>query len=170
MFIPGTIISILTFPGVIIHEWSHKLFCQWLGVRVLQVKYFRIGNPAGYVLHENPVSYKQTFWIAVGPLLVNSILTIIISYFSTQTINGSVLQFILLWIAISAGMHAFPSDIDMKFIENASKDKLKQGGSILYYLAFPFVALIGIANVLRIIWFDLWYAFGLMALGGVRPS
>lgn len=59
-FIPGELISALTFPGVILHEWAHKLFCKRLGVKVLEVKYFQIGKKvAGYVVHEPPY-YLQT--------------------------------------------------------------------------------------------------------------
>lgn len=65
LLIPGWLISLLTFPGVIIHEWAHKKFCEWLGILVHKVVYFRFGNPAGYVLHEPPKTYKQTFWISV---------------------------------------------------------------------------------------------------------
>jgi hypothetical protein len=27
IFIPGFVISLITFPGVIAHEWAHLLFC-----------------------------------------------------------------------------------------------------------------------------------------------
>jgi len=55
MFIPGKVVSLLTFPGVIVHELAHKIFCEMAGVQVYEVCYFRFGNPAGYVKHE-PVS------------------------------------------------------------------------------------------------------------------
>lgn len=165
--IPGVVISILTFPGIIIHEWAHKKFCEWFGVPVRAVKYFRIGNPAGYVLHDNPANYKQTFWVSVGPLIVNSITAITLSMVASQSVKESALWNVLIWVAISIGMHSFPSDQDMKFIANASKEKLKQGGSVFYYLAFPFVALIWIANKLRFFWFDLIYALLLVSLGGI---
>jgi hypothetical protein len=29
MFIPGQLIAILTFPGVIVHEAAHQLFCRF---------------------------------------------------------------------------------------------------------------------------------------------
>lgn len=54
MIIPGFLISILTFPGVIVHEIAHQLFCRICGVAVLDVCYFKAGNPAGYVVHEIP--------------------------------------------------------------------------------------------------------------------
>ena len=62
-------------------------------------------------------------------------------------------------------MHAFPSNHDMKYILEASRTELRRGGSILYYLAFPFVGLVWLANKLRFIWFDFWYALFLVFLG-----
>lgn len=147
--IPGWLISTLTFPGVIIHEWAHKKFCEWLSVSIHEVRYFRFGNPAGYVLHEEPKTYKQTFWISVGPLIINSVLAILLSFIASQSTPESFFWYLLFWIAISSGMHSFPSDHDMKHISESSKRKIKEGGSLLYYLTFPFVALIWIANKLR---------------------
>jgi len=49
-FIPGPVIAALTFPGVIVHEMAHQLFCRLFRVAVLDVCYFRFGNPAGYVI------------------------------------------------------------------------------------------------------------------------
>ncbi|MCL5775113.1 MAG: metalloprotease family protein [Patescibacteria group bacterium] len=166
-FIPGWLISILTFPGVIIHEWAHKKYCDWTGVRVHQVVYFRVGNPAGFVLHEQPKLYSQVFWISTGPLIINSFLAIVISFLATQAQPESILYYVLYWIAISAGMHAFPSDQDTKYVLEASKYALKNGGSFFHYLAYPFFGLIWLANKLRIIWFDFWYAAALVAFGGI---
>ncbi len=169
-FIPGELISILTFPGVMIHEWAHKKYCDRTGVLVCKVVYFRIGNPAGYVTHEKPQKYEQIFWISIWPLIINSLITIFLSYLATQTQTQpeSLLYYLLLWIAISAGMHAFPSNEDTKHIFDASKSSIKNGGSILHYLAYPFYGLIRLANKLRIIWFDLWYAITLIYLGGIK--
>ncbi|HOX61207.1 MAG TPA: metalloprotease family protein [Candidatus Magasanikbacteria bacterium] len=165
--IPGWLISLLTFPGVIIHEWAHKKFCDWTGVTVHKVVYFRFGNPAGYVMHEKPEKYKQIFWISIGPLIINSVLAIFLGYFAILTQPESLLYYLIFWVAISSGMHAFPSDHDAKNIFNESKNLLKNGGSNLHYLAYPFYSLIWIANKLRFIWFDLWYAIALVSLGGL---
>lgn len=52
-FIPGELISILTFPGIIVHEFAHMLFCRIRKVAVFDACYFRVGNPAGFVIkHE----------------------------------------------------------------------------------------------------------------------
>lgn len=166
-FIPGALISALTFPGVILHEWAHEVFCKWLGVKVHEVKYFQIGKKvAGYVLHEPPTTYKQTFWISVGPLLVNSLVAILLSFIASQTVADGWFMYILFWLAISAGMNSFPSDHDMEHIKQGSKTALKEGGSFFHYLAFPFVWLIWIGNKLKVIWFDAIWAFMLISVGG----
>jgi hypothetical protein len=162
--IPGILISIITFPGIIIHEWAHKLFCNLTGVRVDRVVYFQFTNPAGFVSHEKPIKFNQIFWISTGPLVINSLLTIIFSYFASQTVTESFLYYLLFWLAGSVGMHAFPSDHDARNVFDESKLVLKNGGSKLHYLAYPFFILIWLANKLRFFWFDLWYALALIGL------
>jgi hypothetical protein len=36
MFIPGFLISIATFPGVVVHELAHVAFCKFTDTRVVQ--------------------------------------------------------------------------------------------------------------------------------------
>lgn len=169
LIIPGLLISIVTFPGVIIHEWSHKKFCDWMKVKVNKVVYFRFGNPAGYVIHEEPTTYKQTFYISVGPLILNTILTLLFGYIASQTYPGSGLHYILIWIALSIGMHAFPSDHDGRNILARSKKEIKNRGSFIHYLAYPAYWLLWTANKLRFFWFDLIYAIILVyAVSGLQ--
>jgi hypothetical protein len=174
--IPGWLVSLLTFPGVIFHEWAHKKFCDLAKIKVQEVVYFNLdcigrNEPAGYVIHERPTTYKQIFLISVGPLIINSLATILLGYlfqilgFNTPETQNSLLAIILAWLTLSVGMHAFPSDEDMKHILESSKIELTKGGSKLHYLAFPFVWLISLANKLRAIWFDAIYAGLLMMLG-----
>lgn len=164
--IPGILISIITFPGIVVHEWAHKKFCDWLKVSVLKVVYFRFGNPAGYVQHEQPIKYNQIFWISIGPLIVNSGITLLLGFLASQVISESFLYDLLVWLALSIGMHSFPSDQDMTHISSASKSALKENGSFLHYFAFPFVWLVWIANVLKFFWFDAAYAVLLISLVG----
>ena len=63
MIIPGWIISILTFPGVIVHEAAHMLFCRMRGVAVLEACFFRFGNPAGYVVHDEINDFNSAFLV-----------------------------------------------------------------------------------------------------------
>lgn len=164
-FIPGWLISILTFPGVIVHEMGHQFFCRRYRLPVYSVCYFRIGNPAGFVVHEPAPTYAQAFWVSVGPLVVGTTLTAIIgfpvamSHFLPGT--ESVLHMAVGWLALSIGMHAFPSSGDGKNLWEASK-KARAQGNTMAYIGFPVVIITRIANVLSILWFDAIYAFGVM--------
>ena len=77
-FIPGIVISILTFPGVIVHELAHQLFCRWCKVPVYEVKYFQFKNPNGYVLHEATDDPMKNFLTAMVPVIRNTVLGMII--------------------------------------------------------------------------------------------
>ena len=154
-------ISLLTFPGVVMHEWAHKKFCDWTGVPVYQVRYFRMGNPVGYVTHAEPQTFWQTFWISTGPLIINSALAVAVSFLATYFRADKTWYAILIWLALSAGLHSFPSDTDMGHVARAGR----RSNIILYYLALPLVWLIYWANRLRFFWFDMLYALLLVSLG-----
>src|SRR5580658_7073055 len=78
--IPGWLIALLTFPGVICHEIAHRFFCDICGVPVYAACYIRVGNPAGYVVHGPVRSLKSAFLISIGPLIVNTLLCSLISF------------------------------------------------------------------------------------------
>jgi hypothetical protein len=46
VFFPGYLIATATFPGVIVHELGHKLFCLLTKTRVVETCYFRVGTPS----------------------------------------------------------------------------------------------------------------------------
>ena len=79
-FIPGELIAIATFPGVIVHEAAHMFFCKLRHVAVLDVCFFRFGNPAGYVVHDYADRFSTSFLICLGPFLVNSLLCMLICF------------------------------------------------------------------------------------------
>ena len=119
MFIPGFIISILTFPGVIAHEFAHKLFCQLTGTNVIKVCYFRFGNPAGYVVHEQPASIWKHILIGFGPFFVNTLFGITIGLAAYIFKGEATANYLLAWLGVSIGMHSFPSSGDAKSIWSA---------------------------------------------------
>ena len=119
MIIPGFLISIVTFPGVIVHEIAHQLFCRICGVAVLDVCYFRAGNPSGYVVHEVPKKPSTNILIGIGPFLVNSILGALIALpgaipilILKGTADYGLFEIFLIWLGVSIAMHAFPSTGD----------------------------------------------------------
>jgi hypothetical protein len=166
--IPCWLISLLTFPGVIVHEIAHRFFCDLAKVPVYQVCYFRIGNIAGYVVHGPAKGLRTSFLISIGPLIVNTILCALLTFsasfpiFILEVEKYNIVFLILMWIGFSIGMHAFPSVNDMKnFLQEV---KSVEKGGILLIFAKLIASLLKVANVLRFIWFDAIYAFGISML------
>lgn len=166
MNMPGWMVALLTFPGVVMHELAHKRFCDLFNIPVYKVRYFRFGNPAGYVVHAEPIKYSAIFWISVGPLVINSIIGISFAYFAAIGTWWTPKWFLFIWIAFCAGLYAFPSNHDVGNIADKSKS-LARGGNPLYLLSFPFVWLIYLANALRRWGFDIIYSSALIYLGYV---
>ena len=168
MFIPGWLISILTFPGVIVHEIGHRVFADLAKVPVYKVCYFRIGNPAGYVVHGPSNGLKNSLLISVGPLIVNTLLCSLITFsavfplFILDVEKSDWVFALLMWIGISIGMHAFPSNVDMENLVNDVKST-KQKGPLLI-TARIFAGFFRLANALRFVWFDAIYAVGVAYL------
>jgi hypothetical protein len=162
IIIPGILISIVTFPGVIIHELAHQIFCYLCKVPVYEVKYFQFKNPNGYVAHEKIDSPLKNLIIAIGPFFINTLLGAIILFtpsmetaafaFSTDIVN-----ILLYWLGISIIMHAFPSTGDAQnIVENVLKSK--EVNIFIKILATPIIGLIYLGAIGSAVWLDLGYA------------
>ncbi|MFT9497972.1 hypothetical protein [Anaerosolibacter sp.] len=161
-FIPGILITAVTFPGVIVHEFAHYLFCKLTNTFVYEICFFRFGNPSGYVIHDKPKDGKKTLIISIGPFLVNTILGMLITMYSALAIikfnAGTVLDFIILWLGVSIAMHSFPSTGDAKSIMAAVKSE--ETSLMLKILCYPIVGLIYIGAFGSAFWLDLVYGMG----------
>ena len=170
IIIPGWLIAIATFPGVIVHEAAHLLFCKLRRVAVFDVCFFRVGNPAGYVIHEPPTSFTSSFLIAVGPFIVNSLLCVLFCFPAFVPVKVFNQQdpvcYFLIWLGISIGMHAFPSTQDASVLWQTAKVAAARWNP-LAVLSLPLVIVIYIANLLRVVWLD--YLYGIV-LGFVLPE
>lgn len=168
IIISGFAITILTFPGVIIHELAHQLFCYLCGLKVYEVKYIQLSNPCGYVIHEASEHPANTFLISIGPLIVNTIIGILILI--PVTINvfvfgelNNLLNLVILWLGISVLMHAFPSKQDGKIMA----DQILNNNDISIFtkiLSAPIIFLVQIGTFGSIIWLDLIYAIAVAML------
>lgn len=158
MLIPGFIISFLTFPGVIAHEIAHLFFCHLTGTRVLKVCYFRFGNPSGYVVHVEPSNIWKQLLIGIGPLIVNSVVGFCLGYFafgSLKTISNSLQGYLLAYLALCIGMHAFPSTGDAKSIWSALWRP--SASWIAKIVGVPLVGILFLFALGSIFWLDLVY-------------
>jgi hypothetical protein len=170
IFIPGWLIAVVTFPGIIVHEAGHMLFCRLRHVAVLEVCYLRVADPPGYVIHEKCADFTTTFLVSVGPAILNTVLCFLLCFPAFIRVRafelGDPPSYLLLWLGLSIGMHAFPSTQDGANLWAEAKVAVQQRG-LLAFVSFPLVVGIYIANLLRMVWFDLIYG---AAIGLALPE
>ncbi len=162
MFVPGFVISILTFPGVIVHELAHQLFCRWFKVPVFEVVYFRVGNPAGYVLHEAAQNKWQSMVISIGPFFLNTVVGALIALPPSLPVfefhHPELLHYLFIYLGVSIAMHAFPSTGDAAVIwKNINEEDTSIWVKIVGY---PVVGLIYLGSLGSFFWLDLAYGIG----------
>ncbi|HIE34051.1 MAG TPA: hypothetical protein EYP86_02795, partial [Candidatus Altiarchaeales archaeon] len=110
------ILYIITFPGVVFHEFSHYLTCRLLGIRIKEVKFFKLGHVLGYVKHDEVKSFAKNFLIIIAPFFGNSLVSILcfsIILFLKPEFWISVFFF---WLGMSSAMHAAPSNPDAQIL------------------------------------------------------
>ncbi len=157
---------LLTFPGVIMHELAHKLMCLWCKVKVYRVSYFNFGNPAGSVEHAEPEKLWHAFFIAIGPIILNSLIAIICSKVAFSGLVNEKTFYFFIWLSYAIGTHAFPSDPDFGNVLEKNRERMK-AHSLFAYLAYPIVWSITTLNQHRFLWVNLLYGAILLVLGGV---
>jgi len=164
------LVRLFTIPGVVVHEFAHKQACDLVGVPVVEVVYFRFGDPAGYVRHSQPDRYREAFVVSVAPFLVNTVvafaaflgLAALVSTTGDPWAAASetvAIAAVLGWFGFSIGMHAFPSTGDANTLWRRSRLEWRQSPTVL--LGIPVVIVIYVANLLSWLWADVLYAIGL---------
>jgi len=169
-FIPGQVIALLTFPGVIIHETAHLFFCKLFKLKVFNVCFFRFGNPAGYVIHENSENFTAQFFVSMGPFVVNTVLCVIFctaAFLPVWELKvNDPLAYFYYWLGLSIGMHAFPSTTDLSHVWKAAPPLAKKG-NLLAIVSLPLSAVLVVLNYGRVIWADLGYGIAVGVLGPI---
>src|SRR5437763_1406984 len=167
-FIPGELIAILTFPGVIVHEAGHLFFCRHFRLAVFDVCFFRVGNPAGYVIHEKTDNFTALFFVSMGPFFANTLLCLVfcsaafLPVWELQVTD--LLAYFFYWLGLSIGMHAFPSSADLNNLWRVAPMHAKRG-NLLAMLSLPLIGLLHVLNLLRFVWADLGYGIAVGILG-----
>ncbi len=164
--IPDWLVALITFPGIVVHELAHLFFCKLLRVRVLKVCLFRLGDPAGYVIHEKPDSVYQSLLISVGPFLFNTIAGALMGALGQGLVflpeaRGHV-SYVLIWLGVSIAMHAFPSTGDAKAMWQAMWSNGSSAPAKL--IGTPLLILIYAGALGSIFWMDAIYGISVAML------
>ncbi|NVN90496.1 MAG: DUF3267 domain-containing protein [Desulfuromonadales bacterium] len=166
------LLSYLTFPGIIAHEFAHAWACRILGVHVEQVCYLRFGNPMGYVLHERPASAFQHILVATAPFFVSSLLALTASFtaclFSRSQLppeTREIFSVLTMWLSFSMALHSFPSSGDANALwdDVLSPDVCFTAKTLLV----PVVGLLRLSQLGSRCYVDILFA---MAMVGVPPA
>jgi hypothetical protein len=169
-FIPGPLIALLTFPGVIVHEAAHLFFCKLFKLQVYDVCFFRFGNPAGYVLHEKTENFTAIFFVSMGPFVGNTLLCVLFcsaAFLPVWELNVTdPFAYFFYWLGLSIGMHAFPSTGDLSNLWEIAPGRAKQG-NVLAIVSLPLVAILYVLNLARVVWADLGYGLAVGILGPI---
>lgn len=169
-FIPGPVIAALTFPGVIIHEAAHLFFCRLFKLQVFDVCFFRFGNPAGYVIHQQTENFTASFFVRMGPFFGNTLLCVVfcsaafLPVWELKVFDP--LAYFFYWLGLSIGMHAFPSTQDLSNLWHQAPAFAKKG-NLLAILSLPLAGILVVANYARVVWADLGYGILVGVLGPI---
>lgn len=152
-----------------LHEYGHAWACRQLGVRVVNVCYFRFGNPLGYVIHEKTQSALQHIVVATAPFFVSTTVAFAVSLAATLLLyfhaSGDVTDFttpVCSWLGFSFALHAFPSSGDA--------DALWRDVTGSSFGFFPKILLIPTVGVIRMVqfgnrfWLDTLFAILIIAV------
>lgn len=145
-----TTLVLLTAPGVIFHEFAHKILCHYHRVPVEEVVYFQRKSPAGYVIHGAPRSWRQAASIALAPLALNYSIAAALFTIALVVLQGGVatiaLAIVTIWLGVSAGVHGTPSNQDMNNLWAYTTSKLRYYPLVL--LVAPVYAVVLLINKL----------------------
>lgn len=156
----NNIYILLTAPGIILHEISHKLFCHAFKIPVYKVNYFSLSaKDSGSVTYKKIYRLLPTFFINIGPLLINTICAILLMLILTKIGLSHYLNIIIYWLAICFALHAIPSIPDINNILIILK-KRKRKPIVINGV----VKALEMVSPLRYYGFDLFYAYILIKI------
>lgn len=105
---PLSVFSLFTFPGILVRQVAHQIFCRFLRVAIFDVRYLEPGG----VVHEKPLWASHQILLAIGPFLLCSLLGALIAAPAAIPLvrlgTGGPLEGALLWLGFSLAVQGFP--------------------------------------------------------------
>lgn len=117
--------ALVLAPGVVAHEGAHWLACKLTGTRVREVCWFRLGDPAGYVVHDQARGVIAAAAIALAPLTVNAVFGALLGFRpGLKLLSGedwTAGDWALAWLGLVVAARAAPSAQDAKAMMAAAR-------------------------------------------------
>jgi hypothetical protein len=109
MFIPGWLLNALTFPGLIFHELGVYLVCKMLRLTPTISPFDFLYGGSGEIVQVNDLDFiKHSSALSYVPIFLCTAACIAFAYCNQYTAKGSLIEFLVTWFSISAGIHGFP--------------------------------------------------------------
>lgn len=156
------LIALLTFPGIVLHEWSHKFFCDRLAIPVRKTCYFTLGNPSGYVIHSEVKNFNKMLLVTIAPFLTNTAFALAVFVLALQMPRRTGVYFGLCWLGVAIAMHSLPSVQDLHNLYLHAKQSWKHNALAL--LSLPALSLMKFCRFYNTVWSGLVYAILLLLL------
>ncbi len=142
----GDMFALFTFPGVIFHEFSHKLILDFLNVPVFGVKYYVPFTSTAFVISKTERSRVKSLLICFAPFIFGTFTCAILTIPSMiqWQLAGNSASFphiAVFYIGIAIGVNAFPSIEDYNiFTESYYNNKSKNIFSRLLWSALLIIS------------------------------
>ncbi len=156
-------LSVLTAPGVVVHEFAHEVTCSLVGVEVREVEYFQRpdrGGRLGYVRHVVPRSYTKRVLIAASPFALNTVAGFAVVVAAAVYVESIAYMAVALYLGFSLLYHAFPSYGDASTLKPRSWRGYLHPAFLLF---LPFT----VSLLLFTRYVDRWWFSAAFAAGGV---
>jgi hypothetical protein len=166
----GTLVHLITFPGVVMGTIAMRLCCDLAKVEVYEVNYF-----SGELLYRGIANLHKAFIIALAPLFLNTLLCAILTFPATFSLmndseaGSDLVGMFTLWLGVSMGMHAFPNEKTIDhFLDSVDPT---YSSSAMRFLYKTVRWLFWLINKLRFFWFDGVYTIAIaLILPGLVQS
>ena len=171
-----TFVSMITFPGSIVHAFTRQLFCRMMGVPVYETVYFAVDDPSKYVKRD-VLPPGKTFaliclgwlfdvllgWLLLAPVSLTMFAFGFPGLFTHSDQWTALPNLLLVWVGFSVLMHSFPSREELQELRGRVLGN-KEAPAILRVLAAPFYLVMGIAVWGNVVLLDAFFSVGMMLL------
>lgn len=146
-------LSMITFPGSVVHAYTRQLFCRMMRVPVFETVYFTVNEPCKYVNREESPPGKTFALICLGWLLdvllgavmlVPASLTLFrFGLFAQAEPWTAFVNLVTFWVGFSILVHSFPNHEELRELR-ARVLVNKEAPGMLRALTAPFFLVMGI--------------------------
>jgi hypothetical protein len=165
----GILLTAVTFPGAMVREAAHLLFCRLLKLAIFDVRFLELNPPFGHVQHEHSNHFGAAALETLAPFFINTLLCLLFCWAAFLPVWELRIfdpqSYLFYWLGFSMGMHALPSAGDLQHLWKLTPAAAKRG-NVLALLALPIVGPLRGVEFARAFWPGILYA---AAIGVALP-